>query len=525
MSLISFTNSTSKHLYITKCTELNSLELIADTEGFDRIDILYAYSFDDVNYQTFDTVDKLIYAVKTDQSPYAYIYIRLSISPISLNRTQTHAFYDLNSIILNGDHVQIVSVEQIKNTDNILQNYNDRNLYQPYRGMDSAHELNRKLSLGVSRIFGHKCTYFRTEPEQETRSIIFKSYRLSKVKEYKELQVLIKDNELPDNRTNFSEWDYDFFDQLEVHIVIEHYAEVFGEDKIPNADDYLFLPLTKRMYQINTVNEVKKFMNKSTYYQAVLTKWDDRADVDSSVAVDMLPDMVDKVEDVDTELQMIEYVNATKSYNTPTTEHSISEDSIVINNLEVLKFMFDFSDRTNTTVVDEYTFTTNKEFAVGFWFRSNTVKSLNVFDVRDTDGKLIMSLKINRLGFMTVDYSTVLIDHELTASGTALQPNTKYAIFFNYVNSEKAKYLTITVLNDKFESIQENFTQDVENIVTTSALQLYGNMSIGNLRVLKTFVKKSDIQNIMSDMLPNVQNYFAIANAVPTVKSDRYKVN
>jgi hypothetical protein len=464
------------------------------------------------------------------------MYIRIELHTSKTLYSQELSDLTINSILVNGNETVISSIEQIKNVDRILQNINDKNLFQPYRNLDSAHELNKKMSLAVSNIFGHKCIYVRTEPQEEDRSIVFKSYRLSKAKEFKELKILIKDNELPDNRNKFSEWDYDFFDQIEVHIVIEEFKQVFG-DLIPNADDYLFLPLTDRMYQVNTVNEVKKFMNKSTYYQVILTKYDDKADVsDTDLALALLPefdeiqeqisnDNVKFIDTVDTEKLAEETIDATKAFNNESDMHPIEADSIIKQGMNVLSYMFNFTDQLNTVVVDTYSFETNKQFGVCFWFKTDNVRNQKLFDIVNVNSKQILQVSINRNSYCYVDYSTSMLTKQLIASGTVLTANTKYGLFLNYTYTEVGRYLTLTVIDDKFNIVQENYVSDIEQFDTTSKLNLYGNNTIGNFRVLKTFTKKSEIADVMSDMLPASKNYFVIMNAVPVLDADKFKVN
>lgn len=525
MPIYTTNKSVIKNLYISPISEqIHTIDIDYDVDNM-SVSFRYAFSFDDVTYsEWYDSVSMLINNIELTNITYENIYVRIQLETVK--NSSEYGYLDLNSISVNNVQTVIQSVETVQQTNNILRNVLNEDLYKPYRDLEDAHELNRKMSYAVSKIFSHKCTYFRTEPDNETKSITFKSYKLSNVVEAKEMELLIVNNEIPDNRTNFSEWDYDFFDQLECHIVIQVFDEVFP-GSIPNADDYLYLPLTDRIYQVNTVNEVKQFMHKSTYYQLVLTKWEDRADVNDTLPngtnmTDQLPDL-EYAEDFGFEDLETEVENATKSYNDEEPTNNIIDDSISSEGVTFVKFMFDYTDVVNYELVQTYKFATDNEFAVSMWFKYER-NNINLFSIVNELNDKVFELSINRFNNAVLNYYKDMHSSELIANGSKLQPNTKYGLVLNYVYNEKGTYLTLTIVDETFEIVQQNFTKVFDKIVMTDRIDFNGNYVFGNLRVRKSMIQSNMIADVLKDMLPSSEEYYVLRNATPSIKGHQFKV-
>lgn len=528
MSIYTTHKDVTRIFYLDPIDELTKLDVIIDQEGFDDVVFAYSYSYDDVTYtEWFSTSELMIQHIKLQQTPHTNLYTRVRMAVVKNTLSQDYAYCKVYQILINGTSANVTGIEQSHDTSSIIQYNGSKNLYQAYRGMEDAHILNEKLAYGVSKMFGFKCTYFKTEPDDEDKSVVFKSYRLSSVSDAKELQVSIVNNSIPDNRFNYSEWDADYFDQIEIHIVIEIFNEVFP-DQLPNADDYLYLPLTDRMYQVNTVNEVKGFMNKSTYYQAVLSKWEDRADVDDTNVLDELGQFADNVDTFGEQTVKDEIDTATKSYNESDINdinNDIIEDSLTYEALNVMQYMYDLSDTANDEIAINFNVVASDQFAAMLWFKSPDVRNQNIIRFVDSLGMTQFTVHTDSAGKLVLDYTNKITARTLIATGEPLIADTKYGLLLNYGSTpETGKILTISANNGDMLIIQENVTTDFDEIIETSQLQIFGGNSVSNIRVSKNIVLRDDIARVLGDKYPDANGYYMIDNVTPNIISDKYRV-
>ena len=164
----------------------------------------------------------------------------------------------------------------------------DKNLWNPYETASKAACLQEQLALGISDLFGHCVKYFKVDPQQRSRDVILREYSLYDVTDVKEIKIVVPDNEFPENAINFGPLDMDFEQDFEIHIVKEVFETVFGQVERPQERDYLYFPLTDRMYEINSAYLFKDFMQEGIYYKVSLRKWQDRKNVKRTDAVDTI---------------------------------------------------------------------------------------------------------------------------------------------------------------------------------------------------------------------------------------------
>lgn len=521
------TKNISRIFYFDAVTEVSVISINFEQDNFDDVIFKYSYSYDDITFvEWFTESAAMIQHIQLQQTPHTNIYVRVLMDVIKNSRSLEYAYCTVHDVLINGASATVSGIEQVKDTSNVIQYSDSKHLYQPYSGLDDAHALNKKLAYAVGKMFSFKCTYFKTSPQTDTASVVFKSYRLSNTTEQKELEINIVDNELPDNRFNYSEWDADFFDQLEIHIVIELFDEAFPNE-LPNADDYLYLPLTNRMYQINTINEVKDFMNKSTYYQAILVKWEDRADVNDDATADKLPEFAEYVDNFEEDRKIEETDTATKSYNEPDVNdinNDITEDTLTYESMNVMQYMYDLSVTPNTDVALAYNVSASESFAVMLWLKSTDMRNKKLFDVVDTFGLVQFTVSTDNTGTLVLDYSNKVNSRSISAIGTPMMNDTKYAVLLNYSsNPTTGKILTISANDASMNVIQENVVTEFDEIIETSVLQIYGGISVSNIRVSKSIVLKDDIDTVLSDKHPDAEGYCVIDNVTPSIVSDRYR--
>jgi len=150
--------------------------------------------------------------------------------------------------------------------------------FNPY-GVDSAIGIARELSLQTNKIFGHEVVYFKTEPDRQSGDFIFKEWTLYKTTNRKCVKVMVPDNIFPDSKPVFNEFGVDFEIPFEIHIDHTYFQSIFGVDSQPRKRDYLYFPLTNRMYEIQGSYLHRGFMMEPIYWKVQLTKFHPNIDM------------------------------------------------------------------------------------------------------------------------------------------------------------------------------------------------------------------------------------------------------
>ena len=448
-----------------------------------------------------------------------YVKSRLTISHTA--NTQAFACYLLNDVKFGVVSVRPTSVV-IVNNNSVLNNTKTKNLMNPYRQSEAQKQLYDKLSKSVSDIFGFECIWFRTE--QSSPNITFKTYQLSHVIENKLLKVVIRGNEIPDNKLRFTELDIDFQDELELHIVKEVFEETFGVDKKPNSNDYLWLPLTNRMYQVNTVYDAKTFMQHAPFYKAILVKYENRASV---VKSDEINDTIDELityEDLfEQELLGNEIENAERTYNQPKADdistNNISDDTVVTDTGIAFRWSYNWQSISNANETKVYEMQpTSHQWSNIMWVQFGSA-NCQIFKLTDSIDRTVQSL--TRTGQqLTLDISSMTQQLSLVTMSITdelLTEDKFYGIVVNYVCNDAAKLVTVTVCNDQFEVIREIAISDEKLLSVPVRLALYGGNRYASIRMKRQIVRKASIADELSNELPEIDNYLLIDNAMPVM--------
>ena len=150
--------------------------------------------------------------------------------------------------------------------------------FNPY-GVDSAIGIARELSFQTNKIFGHEVVYFKTEPDRTSGDFIFKEWTLYKTISRKCVKVMVPDNIFPDSKPVYNEFGVDFEVPFEIHIDHTYFQSIFGADSQPRKRDYLYIPLTNRMYEIQGSFLHRGFMMEPIYWKVQLTKFHPNIDM------------------------------------------------------------------------------------------------------------------------------------------------------------------------------------------------------------------------------------------------------
>lgn len=155
------------------------------------------------------------------------------------------------------------------------------NLFQPYNNLDCALLLQQQLADSVICMFGIPIYYFKTSPVQESADYTFKEYVLHNVTDVKQLKLMIPDGQMPSSNYKLSEWDFEWETDWETEISKSQFAAAFGDNEFPNSNDFIYIPMMKRMWDVNSAYDEKNegLLWRPTTWKLALTKFNDAENI------------------------------------------------------------------------------------------------------------------------------------------------------------------------------------------------------------------------------------------------------
>jgi hypothetical protein len=151
-------------------------------------------------------------------------------------------------------------------------------LYNPYNQGTALNLLN-KLSTDAQLLFGHQVIYFVTDPDAKGQDYSMHEYQLYNIVCEGDIKVSVNNNEFPDSQITMNQFDLSLFDNMEVHITKEQFKQVFGIQRRPGKEDFMYFCQLNRMFQVDHVSQFRGFNNSSVYYKLILKKYNQKANV------------------------------------------------------------------------------------------------------------------------------------------------------------------------------------------------------------------------------------------------------
>jgi hypothetical protein len=428
------------------------------------------------------------------------------------------------------------------------------NQFQPY-ALTKNNNLYNQLVEITSDVFGHEVRYYRTEPSERTKDVIFKEYSLFKVAEVGNLKVSVPDNEFPTEA-----FEYDIFgmgfEDFEIHITDYQFQKTFGEKLRPRTKDYLYFPINNKMYEVKMVELADEFNVQHTYWRVMLTKYQERSAVQKSDAIETeMQDLVVGVEDVFGEEIKQEHEKTTKPQQLKTTSfqwddgvRKSSRKELIIKDYDlknrwtiVSKNYYDLSSVANDEVAVDYVQMSkqdiDKNLAFTAWFSP-------VFDSNsDTNKYQLINGEQFGNGFVARISGTKV---EIVINGQVhtflhnmiLGSHEWYGIIINMSNTFRELSVHIYYLD---ESNNRNRPQDATNNLdlqfteTRSLTQAYiwdldknyelrgGQLKMTNIRLWEKTVEEEQHSNILNQSLVRDAHLAKIIdNAIPSLSYQRY---
>lgn len=150
-----------------------------------------------------------------------------------------------------------------------------------YANLDCALQMYQQTSDLICCMIGIPCYYFRVLPDHETADYTFKEYLLHNVVDMKYLKLVCQDGTMPSSKPQMSEFDFDWETDWEVEMSKTAFAKAFGDTAFPKQRDIIYIPLMKRMWEVNSAYDEKNeaFMWRPVTWKLGLVKWNDKTNV------------------------------------------------------------------------------------------------------------------------------------------------------------------------------------------------------------------------------------------------------
>ena len=166
------------------------------------------------------------------------------------------------------------------------------NLYNPYQ-QNTAMDLLNKLSTDAQQVFGHDTVYFCTDPDKKGQDHTMHEYQLFNVVCEGNIKVSVENNAFPDSQIVMNQFDLNLFEQMEIHITKQAFKEIFGPQRRPSKEDFLYFCNLNRMYQVDHAQQFRNFNNAAVYYKLHLKKYSQKANVKAGT-----PDIADTLKNL-----------------------------------------------------------------------------------------------------------------------------------------------------------------------------------------------------------------------------------
>ena len=372
----------STYCYIQNPIEqLNISKLKIDVKKLHQFEVLIAYSYDGSNYSEFLSQEQYEDKIIDDTlSLYVCIWFHklvqndLSKATKLYDKPATDAkYYGNYTQLQNVDSSQAyIIVDSIfydnkQQTIKFKEYFDIINQYPKWNFYDNQQVTIRRWldqCNALAESYGHTVIYFKTEPvntELESQSGIHGIHHtlatnvIRNVVDIKKLHIMIPNNEIPQDRVIYSDWDMPLQDDFMIHIVRQKFEQAFGLKSIPNDKDYIYFPLLNKLYRVSTFQPKNGLMGVVGWYEVFLAKYeeDDCVRIDSGLkqnTTDMFSDIMGGISGVINSID-VETTSGIDEFDSE-PEH-ISEDELKKELNEMLSDTIYSGEKINQETVEE----------------------------------------------------------------------------------------------------------------------------------------------------------------------------
>lgn len=437
--------SESTFMYFQKTFPLlNISKFNIITVGNQGFDVFIAYSYDGKNYSEFKTIESYPDTIiDGDNELYVCVWFKRIIRN---DLDKAHTLYEKKNVEATPQRIILQSVsygiEEFSNDDfkyqelfNLIDEFPRWNFYD-----NQAVTIQRWLSTcnSMAEMYGHTCIYFKTEPVELTdknpqsgihgTNHTFQNNVIRNVTSIKKLHILCPNNELPQDRNVFTEWDMPLQDDFLIHIVKQKFEQAFGLKTIPNEKDYIYFPIINKIFRVSTIQPKNGLMGVIGWYEVFLAKYeeDDCVRVDNNLRNTMggIPGVTEGLENFgDLEGQD----DLWDEFNELSEDTVISEEKINQSTVEEKKVV---TDNFTNKLEDTTFYVTLKETEK---LRELYDKRLNIVSVNPDDSLFPITMyDCSSINKRVVGLQYSLKDYSVTNKFSTLA-KTNWLLTFNFV--------------------------------------------------------------------------------------------
>lgn len=169
-----------------------------------------------------------------------------------------------------------------------------------YGNLDCALYMQQQLSDYICCMIGIPCYYFRVLPDHDSKDLTFKEYVLHEVSDVKLIKLVVEDGQMPSSRPQMTDFDFDWDTDWEVEVGKSMFAGAFGNEAFPKQRDFIYIPMMKRMWEVNSAYDEKQdgFMWRPVTWKLGLIKYNEKTNVDQGQFEEIIDNwIVNKYED------------------------------------------------------------------------------------------------------------------------------------------------------------------------------------------------------------------------------------
>lgn len=271
-------------LQLKEAIQYQSIRLFDEQQEITTL-CLYSWSIDGIcwtswaNHEMYDMICKNI-----ESDYYLRVLINGSFKSISLNDVYTNCY----SICLDTSNIFLREFCE------------ESNLFQPYNNLDCALQLQEQLSDSIVCMFGIPIYYIQINPNEDSADYTFKEYSLHKVQSIKQLKLMIPDGTMPSSNPKLTEFDFEWEIDWDTELSKTQFAKAFGDTAYPKSGDCIYIPMMKRMWEVNAAYDEKNegLLWRSTTWKIALVKYSDSTNVDVNMFGDLIDNWTQTYEDV-----------------------------------------------------------------------------------------------------------------------------------------------------------------------------------------------------------------------------------
>lgn len=227
----------------------------------------YSWSIDGVCWTQWTTYNEYLKITNRIESDF---YLRILL------------FGGFSKVVINNCISKCYNIT-LDNSDIFLNNFcNNDNIFNPYINLDCALRLQQQLNDSVICMFGIPIYYIKVSPKLDSADYTFKEYSLHGVENIKQIKLMIPDGQMPSSNPKLTEFDLDWDIDWETEISKTQFATAFGWDAFPKQRDLIYIPMMKRMWEVNSAYDEKNenLLWKSTTWKLSLVKYNEKTNID-----------------------------------------------------------------------------------------------------------------------------------------------------------------------------------------------------------------------------------------------------